>query len=218
MAEVGGDVASCREHLSCPLCLDIFTEPRVLPCQHTFCLACLHGLLATAPSDRRFRCPSCRARTRVPHGGAADFPNNIWIRKEDLERLKNQTFCQEHPRQDAELFCFECQAQICMLCKVGRFAFTYSQRKKEMWLGSPSKKKKATRVSRSGLHFFLSFFSIFCVCLQMAVIYICFYSVPPQRQFSQCSRLYDSTGDSVEKPLAEGTQLFRSGDSNHNCF
>uniref|UniRef100_A0A3Q0S6Z6 RING-type domain-containing protein n=1 Tax=Amphilophus citrinellus TaxID=61819 RepID=A0A3Q0S6Z6_AMPCI len=30
-----------REHLSCPVCHDIFQDPVILSCSHSFCKACL---------------------------------------------------------------------------------------------------------------------------------------------------------------------------------
>ena len=42
---------SKREHsLRCSVCLDIFKEPKVLPCCHTFCKACLERILDSGTS------------------------------------------------------------------------------------------------------------------------------------------------------------------------
>ncbi|XP_036938207.1 E3 ubiquitin-protein ligase rnf213-beta [Acanthopagrus latus] len=46
-----------RFGISCPVCLEEFTEPCVLPCQHVCCLLCLQRCIQ---SNRRF-CPKCRA-------------------------------------------------------------------------------------------------------------------------------------------------------------
>ena len=46
---------SLREEVSCPVCSDIFKDPRHLPCLHTFCLHCLdNGMILVTlrtPSD-----------------------------------------------------------------------------------------------------------------------------------------------------------------------
>uniref|UniRef100_A0A0L8HG23 RING-type domain-containing protein n=1 Tax=Octopus bimaculoides TaxID=37653 RepID=A0A0L8HG23_OCTBM len=51
----------------CPICLDEFRDPRVLPCQHSFCMQCLQNHVDSHKSDifRKgvFHCPSCRALT-----------------------------------------------------------------------------------------------------------------------------------------------------------
>lgn len=49
-----------EELLTCPVCQDIFRDPRQLPCGHSICMACLENMMdhtAGAP----FRCPDCRA-------------------------------------------------------------------------------------------------------------------------------------------------------------
>ncbi|XP_068584310.1 E3 ubiquitin/ISG15 ligase TRIM25 isoform X2 [Cebidichthys violaceus] len=48
-----------QEELTCPVCLDLYRDPHLLPCGHNFCKACLDRLKRQA--DRgRFRCPECR--------------------------------------------------------------------------------------------------------------------------------------------------------------
>ncbi|BFZ02298.1 hypothetical protein BsWGS_05337 [Bradybaena similaris] len=76
------DMSLASEHvqrlLQCAVCLERFKQPKLLPCQHTFCLTpCLEGLV-----DRRtrsIRCPECRADHFVPRNGPASFPNNLTI-------------------------------------------------------------------------------------------------------------------------------------------
>ena len=64
--------------LQCPVCLDRFKQPKLLPCQHTFCLSpCLEGLVDRL--TRIIRCPECRADHVVPRGGPSHFPNNLTI-------------------------------------------------------------------------------------------------------------------------------------------
>lgn len=48
---------SLEETLTCPICLDLFDDPRVLPCSHTFCGKCLH---ATDRHSSMITCPLCR--------------------------------------------------------------------------------------------------------------------------------------------------------------
>ncbi|RUS89058.1 hypothetical protein EGW08_003169, partial [Elysia chlorotica] len=64
--------------LQCAVCLETFNQPKLLPCQHTFCLSpCLEGLVEVR--TRSVRCPECRADHFVPRGGPGNFPNNLTI-------------------------------------------------------------------------------------------------------------------------------------------
>uniref|UniRef100_A0A1A7WW50 E3 ubiquitin/ISG15 ligase TRIM25-like n=1 Tax=Iconisemion striatum TaxID=60296 RepID=A0A1A7WW50_9TELE len=48
-----------QEELTCPVCLDLYRDPHLLPCGHNFCKTCLDRL--TRQADRgRLRCPECR--------------------------------------------------------------------------------------------------------------------------------------------------------------
>ena len=62
-----------EEALSCPVCYTTFAQPRVLPCGHTFCAACLARL-------RQDECPLCRTPAAIE-----DAPPNVVV--EDLVGL-----------------------------------------------------------------------------------------------------------------------------------
>ncbi|KAM9349979.1 zinc-binding protein A33-like [Symphorus nematophorus] len=48
-----------EEMLTCPVCQDIFNDPRQLPCGHSMCMGCLENMRDHS-SDMPFRCPDCR--------------------------------------------------------------------------------------------------------------------------------------------------------------
>jgi len=48
------------EHITCPICSEIFLDPVFGPCQHVYCRACMVAAL-----QARAECPSCRKRVRV---------------------------------------------------------------------------------------------------------------------------------------------------------
>ncbi|XP_052795626.1 E3 ubiquitin-protein ligase SH3RF3-like [Mya arenaria] len=60
--------------LECPICLDRFTYPKVLPCQHTFCNECLQGVV----EGYSVRCPECRKVHFVPPDG---FQTNVAVQR-----------------------------------------------------------------------------------------------------------------------------------------
>ena len=48
--DIEKETSEPRAKLTCSICLDAYKEPKVLPCCHTFCRACLEGLV-TAKTD-----------------------------------------------------------------------------------------------------------------------------------------------------------------------
>ena len=117
-----------EEQLTCPVCLDLYTNPKIIPCHHSFCQECLDGL----PQEREARgdtyylsCPTCRQRTEVPREGVGAFPvafhlNNL---KEITQSLKKkasepqQVTCNDH-NKPLDGFCETCEMVICFHCAI----------------------------------------------------------------------------------------------------
>ncbi|KAK7474363.1 hypothetical protein BaRGS_00034411 [Batillaria attramentaria] len=104
-----------NQALTCALCLDIYTSPKLLPCHHTFCQHCLEDLAAKHPHNN-FPCPSCRKQTAVPPGGVSALQTNFYISTEDLERARKGVLCMAHPKDDLDLFCVDCDLPVCLKC------------------------------------------------------------------------------------------------------
>ena len=120
------DLLKLEEQLTCPVCLDLYTNPKILPCHHSLCQECLEGL----PQEREARgdtyylsCPTCRKHIEVPIEGVGAFPvafhlNNL---KEITQSLKNkvsdpqQVTCNDHDKP-LEVFCETCKTVICFHC------------------------------------------------------------------------------------------------------
>jgi len=68
-----------HEEVSCSVCMTTFTDPKTLPCLHSFCLHCLEGILRTSGRHDIITCPECRKECRVPKGNLNDLPTNFRI-------------------------------------------------------------------------------------------------------------------------------------------
>ena len=68
------------EHVTCTVCMEVYKNPRVLPCLHSYCKKCIKQLIErTSTRGKTFRCPTCRETTDVPEKGADGFPHNFFI-------------------------------------------------------------------------------------------------------------------------------------------
>lgn len=76
-----------EEDLTCSVCYSLFSDPRVLPCSHTFCKTCLDNLLQMSnnysiwrPLRLPLKCPNCRSVVELPPTGVEALPSNVSLR------------------------------------------------------------------------------------------------------------------------------------------
>ncbi|CAF3802124.1 unnamed protein product [Adineta steineri] len=103
--------------LECPLCLDRFDQPRMIPCGHTYCTKCLNELCAGSDT---IICPQCRQQYDVPTAGIALFPRNLSYQQLlDIrtEQLVSTRQCQVCDKKRAFSDCLHCHKAVCLDCK-----------------------------------------------------------------------------------------------------
>ncbi|KAK6479442.1 E3 ubiquitin-protein ligase TRIM39-like [Huso huso] len=62
-----------QEELICPICLQVFSEPVVLPCGHNFCASCIREVIEREAEKGQHTCPECRSE----HKGKAALQRNF---------------------------------------------------------------------------------------------------------------------------------------------
>jgi tripartite motif-containing protein 2/3 len=125
-----------RSITECPICTDTLTDPRSLPCIHTFCLECVKGFSSDKLPGDSVPCPVCRTEFTVPDKGVDGLPKNFFIQQlkdltvtdgshsehnslaqtDDASIKQIVINCKEHPHRNVEFFCFDCQSTICSEC------------------------------------------------------------------------------------------------------
>lgn len=88
--------------VTCSVCIENYNDPRTLPCGHSFCLGCLKTILSGG--RKVFKCPVCRAHTRVPRGGVGQFTTAFLINS-----LKDAMKRTEEEKSECRLYCEDCQ-------------------------------------------------------------------------------------------------------------
>ena len=107
------------QSLECPVCLNTFTDPKILSCSHTYCKACLDNLLECHGNDQKLRCPVCRAETQVPNREVSKLPASLAL-KSLIEDLKSQyqfcSNCKSEDKPQAVVYCQDCGRYFCITC------------------------------------------------------------------------------------------------------
>jgi len=65
----------------CVVCTELFTDPRVLPCIHTYCLDCIRGFSKDKFPGDEVACPLCRKEFIIPWNGLDGLPRNFFMDK-----------------------------------------------------------------------------------------------------------------------------------------
>ena len=85
-----------EEQITCPVCLDTFTDPKQLQCHHVYCRSCLAKLVERDQQGQLvLSCPNCRQITPVPVNGVAGIQpafqtNNLLEYKSTLKKALSQ--------------------------------------------------------------------------------------------------------------------------------
>lgn len=109
-------VEPLKQELRCSVCRDIFRNPSVLPCSHSFCQECLQG--ATKFSGKQ--CPLCRKDFREGQAIPNRDLNNVcqaYVRNPPpgIQKPEWEAGCQLHMKP-LELFCQKDEQPVCVKC------------------------------------------------------------------------------------------------------
>ena len=132
-----------EEQLNCSICLDTFTDPKLLQCFHVYCQQCLVPLgVRDQQGQLSLTCPTCRQVTPIPPSGVAGLQSAFHINhlleiQDSFKNLQNPPanlegavggtgvenppknaaqFCFEHVEEELKLYCETCGELICYKC------------------------------------------------------------------------------------------------------
>ncbi|XP_030275756.1 tripartite motif-containing protein 35-like [Sparus aurata] len=106
-----------EEDLSCPVCHDVYKDPVLLSCSHSFCKDCLQSWWREKQTQE---CPVCKARSLT-----SDPPRNLALKnlcesfiltKDDRPSTGSEPPCSLHGEK-LKLFCLDHQQPVCVVCR-----------------------------------------------------------------------------------------------------
>ncbi|XP_049438107.1 nuclear factor 7, ovary-like [Epinephelus fuscoguttatus] len=103
--------------LSCPVCFEIFKDPVVLSCSHSFCKDCVQSWWS---EELIHQCPICKERHLF-----SDTPRNLVLKnlceaflveRDQRGSAESETLCSLHSEK-LRLFCLDHQQPVCVVCR-----------------------------------------------------------------------------------------------------
>ncbi|XP_033977879.1 nuclear factor 7, brain-like [Trematomus bernacchii] len=102
-----------EEDLCCPVCQEVFRDPVILSCCHSFCKACLQ----TWWTGKEVKdCPVCKRRS------SKDPPHNFALKNlcetflQERDQRPPEALCSLHSEK-LRLFCLDHQQPVCLVCR-----------------------------------------------------------------------------------------------------
>ena len=109
-----------QDQVTCGICLEPYTQPKLLKCFHIFCEKCLQSLVH---EEQSLTCPHCCQDTALPASGVAGLQGAFYIHylfdiQDALQKVSssNQTMCNKCKKHEAARFCRTC-GFVCQFCE-----------------------------------------------------------------------------------------------------
>ncbi|XP_069506494.1 uncharacterized protein [Ambystoma mexicanum] len=112
-------VADLQSEVSCPVCLEYFTDPVTIECGHSYCRACI--TLSWDRGGGALACPQCRKEcTKTDLAKNLHLANLVEIvQKFDTEPRDPRDVCERH-KEKLKLFCEVDQKAVCVICHMSQ--------------------------------------------------------------------------------------------------
>jgi len=152
-AEASIPVKYVDDITECPICTEVYTDPRVLPCIHTYCLKCITAWGRDKQPGDTVACPLCRKEVKIPEGGLGELQKNIFVEK--LLEAKRMSGVHATAEQLCEvcddagsarkvvMFCADCQQNMCQQCAASHMKIRLTKSHKLVEVSGQSEGDKA---------------------------------------------------------------------------
>ena len=113
-----------EKEVTCAVCQEHYTDPKILPCLHYYCKQCILRLALRTGKNKPFSCPECHKDTTLPEGGVEELKSAFFINRlkfmyvKHKKALSKQAHCEicTNLQALAEAFCQQCDKFACKSC------------------------------------------------------------------------------------------------------
>ena len=134
----------------CQYCDNIYQDPRILSCLHSYCLQCITKLHVEGTTS--IICPTCNQSTTIPDEDVSSLPRNVRLSEETKQDkiIRKVTSTSPPPCDSCDenspiAYCTECHDLLCSVC------WQYHQGLKKSRSHSSFTLKEAQNMSRDEL-------------------------------------------------------------------
>lgn len=190
----------------CGLCYDDYSDPRMLPCLHTYCSRCLNDYIEQTESTGQFACPLCKSRHTVPVDGVQGFKPNIYISAIQATKNMKNNLCEtcDDGSTQADTYCLECTQHFCTRCGTIHLKMTMSKSHHLVSEKPDEHGQKMTSRSYCGEH--KQEINIFCFKCRIPICSLC----RDQSHELHNTQNIQEFANEVKKELTESVSLLQS--------
>ena len=116
---------------TCSICLELFENPKSLPCLHAFCFKCIQGHFKDKCPGDEVPCPVCRKEFPIPPDGVGGLQRHFIVQRlVDVRKASTGESCEvpceecmkksseesEQKTKIATMYCGNCNQKLCETC------------------------------------------------------------------------------------------------------
>jgi tripartite motif-containing protein 2/3 len=198
-----------KDHLrsiaECPVCMDPYSDPRTLPCVHTYCRKCIQGFTRDKIPGDAVACPVCRTEFTMPVQGVEGLPKNFFI--EQLKDMAAKETSSGHgiPCSDCNTYtnvksyCVSCRVKLCHEC-----ASTHRRRRHKLIESSDDECLKSAANDLAtiscGSHPEEAL-KLYCSDCRKAICFICFWECHRSHDCSEVTKVVENFREQITKAI-----------------
>ena len=219
----------------CPICTEVYTDPRVLPCVHTYCLKCIEAWSKDGQPGDEVACPLCRKEFTLSSNGVGDLPKNFFVanllKMKELSRVESKTSRCEAcsggevaEKKEAAVYCVECQQKLCRACEEDHRKFKVTQQHKTVELGDETKMFSLAVLTSCDIHTD-KVLEIYCFDCRLIICTMCYIGTHSSHKCSDVNEVVEefrqqmaSDVDSVTAGVVKYQEMLANIEKEKNEF